>query len=90
MRRFPVRTARSSSPDPGVDDGGDAVIHAIACAEWDVAADALVVTVEPALLLPQIAALEAELEGCDDYPGARSCALCRELVLDDFDHAACR
>lgn len=73
--------ARDDSPfGPAPDDGGDEVSNAVALLE---------AALESSALLPQIEALEAELSGSDDFPGARCCVGCRELVLDDFEHDFC-
>jgi hypothetical protein len=40
-------------------------------------------------LFDQLEALDVALADKDDFPGARCCAWCRELVLDDFDHDFC-
>lgn len=68
--------------DPAPDDGGDDVTNAVALLESALSS-------HDSALLPRIEALDVELEQKGDFPGARCCAWCRELVLDDFDHDFC-
>ena len=72
-----LRDAREDD-ERSADDGDDEELNDAAWCELNVEE-----------LLPQIDALDAELQGADDYPGARSCIWCRSLIVDDFDHDFC-
>lgn len=70
--------------EPAPDDGGDDIVQSIAILEAALAAQD-----ETGPALGRVIATLDELAKVDSHPGARSCAGCRELVLDDFDHDFC-